>query len=570
LKTVFETVDTGKDIMDTLLIKAGGWLAIVFFAFIAMVLAADSGFAVHMAIIALAAGITLWVTINKADYAAIGRGILKAPADPGIYDDDPIRWGVIATIFWGIAGLTVGLVIALQLAFPVLNLNNEFTTFGRLRPLHTSAVIFAFGGNALIATSYYVVQRTCRARLAFPGLARFVFWGYQLFIVLAATGYLMGVTQSKEYAEPEWYVDLWLTIVWVCYAAVFIGTIVRRSEPHIYVANWFYLSFILTIAMLHIVNGLTMPVSLLGSKSYSAFAGVQDALTQWWYGHNAVGFFLTAGFLAMMYYFVPKQAERPVYSYRLSIIHFWSLIFLYIWAGPHHLHYTALPDWAQTLGMVFSVVLWMPSWGGMINGLMTLNGAWDKIRTDPIIRMMVLALAFYGMSTFEGPMMSIKAVNSLSHYTDWTIGHVHSGALGWNGMITFACLYYLVPRLWGKQRLYSLRMVNWHFWLATLGIVLYAASMWVAGIMQGLMWREYGDDGYLVYAFSEVVSAMLPMYLIRATGGLLYLAGAIVLVYNVWMTIAGKQRDEKPMTETPHNEELDKPIVGKPAIAPAE
>ncbi|MEP2103365.1 MAG: cytochrome-c oxidase, cbb3-type subunit I [Parasphingorhabdus sp.] len=556
--------------MDTLLLKAGGWLAIVFLAFIAMVLAADAGFAVHMAIIALAAGITLWVTINKADYAAIGRGILKAPADPGIYDDDPIRWGVIATIFWGIAGMAVGLIIALQLAFPVLNLNNEFTTFGRLRPLHTSAVIFAFGGNALIATSYYVVQRTCRARLAFPGLARFVFWGYQLFIVLAATGYLMGVTQSKEYAEPEWYVDLWLTIVWLCYAAVFIGTVVRRSEPHIYVANWFYLSFILTIAMLHVVNGLSMPVSLLGSKSYAAFAGVQDALTQWWYGHNAVGFFLTAGFLAMMYYFVPKQAERPVYSYRLSIIHFWSLIFLYIWAGPHHLHYTALPDWAQTLGMVFSVVLWMPSWGGMINGLMTLNGAWDKIRTDPIIRMMVLALAFYGMSTFEGPMMSIKAVNSLSHYTDWTIGHVHSGALGWNGMITFACLYYLVPRLWGKERLYSLRMVNWHFWLATLGIVLYAASMWVAGIMQGLMWREYGEDGYLVYAFSEVVSAMLPMYLIRAAGGLLYLAGAIVLVYNVWMTIAGKQRDEKPMTETPHNEDLDKPIVGKPAIAPAE
>ncbi len=556
--------------MDTLLLRVGGWLAIVFFAFIAMVLAADTGFAVHMAIIAMAAGITLWVTINKADYAAIGRGILKAPADPGIYDDDPIRWGVIATIFWGIAGMAVGLIIALQLAFPVLNLNNEFTTFGRLRPLHTSAVIFAFGGNALIATSYYVVQRTCRARLAFPGLARFVFWGYQLFIVLAATGYLMGVTQSKEYAEPEWYVDLWLTIVWLCYAAVFIGTVVRRSEPHIYVANWFYLSFILTIAMLHVVNGLSMPVSLLGSKSYAAFAGVQDALTQWWYGHNAVGFFLTAGFLAMMYYFVPKQAERPVYSYRLSIIHFWSLIFLYIWAGPHHLHYTALPDWAQTLGMVFSVVLWMPSWGGMINGLMTLNGAWDKIRTDPIIRMMVLALAFYGMSTFEGPMMSIKAVNSLSHYTDWTVGHVHSGALGWNGMITFACLYYLVPRLWGKERLYSLRMVNWHFWLSTLGIVLYAASMWVAGIMQGLMWREYGDDGYLVYAFSEVVSAMLPMYLIRAAGGLLYLAGALVLVYNVWMTIAGKQREEKPMTETPHNEDLDKPIVGKPAIAPAE
>ncbi len=551
--------------MDKLLVKAGGWLLLVFLAFVAMVLAVDGGFAVHMAIIMIACLIALWVTVSKADYAAIGRGILKAPADPGKYDDDPIRWGVIATLFWGMAGFAVGLFIALQLAFPVLNLGLEYTTFGRLRPLHTSAVIFAFGGNALIATSFYVVQRTCRARLAFPRLARFVFWGYQLFIVLAATGYLMGVTQSREYAEPEWYVDIWLTIVWVSYAAVFIGTIVKRSEPHIYVANWFFLAFILTIAMLHLVNNLAMPVSLLGGKSYSAFAGVQDALTQWWYGHNAVGFFLTAGFLGMMYYFVPKQAERPVYSYRLSIIHFWSLIFLYIWAGPHHLHYTALPDWAQTLGMVFSIVLWMPSWGGMINGLMTLNGAWDKIRTDPIIRMMVLALAFYGMSTFEGPMMSIKSVNSLSHYTDWTIGHVHSGALGWNGMITFAALYFMVPRLWGKPRLYSLRMVNWHFWLATIGIVLYVASMWVAGIMQGLMWREYGDDGYLVYAFSEVVSAMFPMYLIRAAGGVLYLAGAAVMVYNVWMTIAGKVRDEKSMTETPYDQSADKPLVAAPA-----
>ncbi|AMO72127.1 cytochrome-c oxidase, cbb3-type subunit I [Sphingorhabdus sp. M41] len=551
--------------MDNLLVKAGGWLLLVFLAFVAMVLAADGGFAVHMAIIMIACLIALWVTVSKADYAAIGRGILRAPADPGKYDDDPIRWGVIATLFWGMAGFAVGLFIALQLAFPVLNLGLEYTTFGRLRPLHTSAVIFAFGGNALIATSFYIVQRTCRARLAFPRLARFVFWGYQLFIVLAATGYLLGVTQSKEYAEPEWYVDIWLTIVWVSYAAVFIGTIVKRSEPHIYVANWFFLAFILTVAMLHLVNGLAMPVSLLGAKSYSAFAGVQDALTQWWYGHNAVGFFLTAGFLGMMYYFVPKQAERPVYSYRLSIIHFWSLIFLYIWAGPHHLHYTALPDWAQTLGMVFSIVLWMPSWGGMINGLMTLNGAWDKIRTDPIIRMMVLALAFYGMSTFEGPMMSIKSVNSLSHYTDWTIGHVHSGALGWNGMITFAALYFMVPRLWGHPRLYSLRMVNWHFWLATIGIVLYVASMWVAGIMQGLMWREYGDDGYLVYAFSEVVSAMFPMYLIRAAGGLLYLAGAAVMIYNVWMTIAGKVRDEKSMTETPYDQSADKPLVAAPA-----
>ncbi|QLC26514.1 cytochrome-c oxidase, cbb3-type subunit I [Parasphingopyxis algicola] len=554
--------------METLTMKVGGWLIVAFLAFVAAAAAADSGFAIHMWIVVAAALIAAFATANRADFAALARGAAPTP-DQSRYDDDPVRWGVIATVFWGMAGFLAGLYIALQLAFPVLNLNFEYTTFGRLRPLHTSAVIFAFGGNALIATSFYIVQRTCRARLAFPGLARFVFWGYQLFIVLAATGYLLGITQSKEYAEPEWYVDLWLTIVWVAYGAVFIGTIVKRKEPHIYVANWFFLAFILTIAMLHIVNNLAVPVSFLGSKSYTAFAGVQDALTQWWYGHNAVGFFLTAGFLAMMYYFVPKQAERPVYSYRLSIIHFWSLIFLYIWAGPHHLHYTALPDWAQTLGMVFSVMLWMPSWGGMINGLMTLNGAWDKIRTDPIIRMMVMALAFYGMSTFEGPMMSIKAVNSLSHYTDWTIGHVHSGALGWNGMITFAAIYFLVPRLWARERLYSLRMVNWHFWLATVGIVLYAASMWVAGIMQGLMWREYGADGYLVYAFSEVTSAMHPMYLIRAAGGLLYLAGAAVMVYNVWLTIAGKTRTEKPMTDTPHDPEKDRPIVA-PQTVPAE
>jgi len=550
--------------METLVLRAGGWLLVALLAFAALVLSADGGFAVHMGIVMLAALLMIWITISRADYGAIARGIIRTPADAGRYDDDPIRWGVIATVFWGIAGFAAGLFVALQLAFPVLNLE-PYLNFGRLRPLHTSAVIFAFGGNALIATSFYIVQRTCRARLAFPTLARFVFWGYQMFIVLAATGYLLGITEAREYAEPEWYVDLWLTIVWVAYLAVFVGTIVKRNEPHIYVANWFFLSFILTIAMLHIVNNLTMPVSLFGSKSYAAFSGVQDALTQWWYGHNAVGFFLTAGFLAMMYYFVPKQAERPVYSYRLSIIHFWSLIFLYIWAGPHHLHYTALPDWAQTLGMVFSIMLWMPSWGGMINGLMTLNGAWDKIRTDPIIRMMVLAVAFYGMSTFEGPMMSIKAVNSLSHYTDWTIGHVHSGALGWNGMITFSAIYYLTPRLWNRQRLYSLRMVNWHFWLATIGIVLYAASMWVAGIMQGLMWREYGADGYLVYSFSEVVKAILPMYLIRATGGVLYLSGAIIMAFNVAMTIAGNLREEKPMTETPYDEAADRPVVAVPA-----
>ncbi|MCP5402237.1 MAG: cytochrome-c oxidase, cbb3-type subunit I [Novosphingobium sp.] len=551
--------------MESVVARAGWWLAALFIAIMAVAAAADSGFAIHMSIVALAAFIGLWVSLSKTDYGAIARGILRTPADPGKYDDDPIRWGVIATVFWGMAGFLAGLFIALQLAFPALNLGLEWTSFGRLRPLHTSAVIFAFGGNALIATSFYVVQRTCRAKLAFPGLARFVFWGYQLFIVLAATGYLLGITQSKEYAEPEWYIDWWLTIVWVAYLAVFVGTIVKRTEPHIYVANWFYLSFIITVAMLHLVNNVDVPVSIVGSKSYPLWAGVQGALVQWWYGHNAVGFFLTAGFLAMMYYFVPKQAERPIYSYRLSIIHFWALIFLYIWAGPHHLHYTALPDWAQTLGMVFSIMLWMPSWGGMINGLMTLNGAWDKVRTDPIIRMMVLSLAFYGMSTFEGPMMSIKSVNSLSHYTDWTIGHVHSGALGWNGMITFSAVYFLAPRLWKRERLYSLRMVNWHFWLATIGIVFYASSMWVAGITQGLMWREYGADGYLVNTFADTVAALHPMYLLRATGGLLYLAGAVLLVINIWRTILGHEREEEPMTSASYDEAADRPIVSVPA-----
>ena len=550
--------------MEATLSRTGIWFAILLLCLAATATAADSLFSAHMLIVSIAAFIGLVTTVWNTEFDARTRAVLHLPTDHSRYDDDPVRWGVIATVFWGIAGFLAGLFIALQLVWPELNFEPYFN-FGRVRPLHTSAVIFAFGGNALIATSFYVVQRTCRARLAFPGLARFVFWGYQLFIVLAATGYLLGVTQSREYAEPEWYVDLWLTVVWVAYLVVFVGTILKRKEPHIYVANWFYLAFILTIAMLHIVNNLAVPVSLVGSKSYSLFAGVQDALTQWWYGHNAVGFFLTAGFLAMMYYFVPKQAERPVYSYRLSIIHFWSLIFLYIWAGPHHLHYTALPDWAQTLGMVFSIMLWMPSWGGMINGLMTLNGAWDKIRTDPIIRMMVMALAFYGMSTFEGPMLSIKSVNSLSHYTDWTIGHVHSGALGWNGMITFACVYFLVPRLWKRERLYSLRMVNWHFWLSTVGIVFYAASMWVAGITQGLMWREYGIDGYLVNSFVDTVAALHPMYLLRAFGGLLYLSGAIIMVVNVWMTIAGKLRSEAPMTETPYDEQADRPVVAVPA-----
>jgi cytochrome c oxidase cbb3-type subunit 1 len=513
-------------------------------AFVAAGFASDDLFAAHAWVLFAVFALATVFMMRKVEFSTPGGA--KVEADKSGYVDDVVRYGVIATLFWGVVGFLVGVIIAAQLAWPVLNIEPWFN-FGRLRPLHTSAVIFAFGGNALICTSLYVVQRTSRARLFGEKAAWFVFWGYQLFIVLAATGYLLGITQSREYAEPEWYVDLWLTIVWVVYLIVFLGTIIKRKEPHIYVANWFFLAFIVTVAMLHIVNNLAIPVSLLGAKSYSAFAGVQDALTQWWYGHNAVGFFLTAGFLGMMYYFVPKQANRPVYSYRLSIVHFWSLIFLYIWAGPHHLHYTALPDWAQTLGMVFSIMLWMPSWGGMINGLMTLQGAWDKLRTDPVLRMFVISLAFYGMSTFEGPMMSIKTINSLSHYTDWTIGHVHSGALGWNGMITFGALYYLVPKLWNRERLYSLRLVNWHLWLATIGIVVYAAVMWVAGITQGLMWREYDDQGFLVNSFIETVSAIHPEYVMRMVGGLIYLTGALVMSYNIIRTIRGDVRDEAPM-----------------------
>ncbi|MBX3499066.1 MAG: cytochrome-c oxidase, cbb3-type subunit I [Alphaproteobacteria bacterium] len=475
------------------------------------------------------------------------RGLVRVAGEEDQVEN-VIRAFVIATCFWGVAAFAVGVLIALQLAIPQLNLDLEWTTFGRLRPLHTSAAIFAFGGTALIGSSLYIVQRTCHTRL-FGGepAGWFIFWGYQLFIVMAATGYLMGVTQSKEYAEPEWYVDLLLTVVWVVYLIVFLGTLMKRRERHIYVANWFLLSFIVTVAMLHIVNNAAVPVSVFGAKSYIVWAGVQDAMTQWWYGHNAVGFFLTAGFLGMMYYFIPKAANRPVYSYRLSIIHFWALIFLYIWAGPHHLHYTALPDWAQSLGMVFSVMLWMPSWGGMINGLMTLSGAWDKLRTDPSLRFTVTSVGFYGMSTFEGPMMSIKQVNGLSHYTDWTIGHVHSGALGWNAFITFGVLYYLVPVLWGRKEIYSRALVAWHFWTATLGIVLYITAMWVSGIMQGLMWRAYDELGFLQYSFIETVEAMKPFYFIRALGGVLFLTGALIMIYNLWRTVTSGEKAEKPV-----------------------
>ncbi len=527
--------------------QMGLWVLLAVVAITLGAKAEDTPYAIHMFIFAAAAIIALIVKARSFGKAA--------PVETG-YMDNVVRYGAIITVFWGVVGFLVGLVVALQLAYPDLLTGIEWLNFGRLRPLHTSAVIFAFGGNALLATSFYVVQRTCRTRLAFGNLAWFVFWGYQLFIVLAATGYLLGVTEGREYAEPEWYVDLWITIVWVAYFLVFFGTLIQRKESHIYVANWFYLAFIVTIAMLHIVNNLSIPVSFLGSKSYSLFSGVQDALTQWWYGHNAVGFFLTAGFLGMMYFFIPKRANRPVYSYRLSIVHFWSLIFLYIWAGPHHLHYTALPDWAQTLGMVFSIMLWMPSWGGMINGLMTLSGAWDKLRTDPVLRMMVISVAFYGMSTFEGPMMSIKAVNSLSHYTDWTIGHVHSGALGWVGMISMACMYHLIPRLWGQKEVYSLRLVSWHVWLATLGIVVYASAMWVSGIMQGLMWREYDANGFLVYSFAETVEAMHPYYVIRAFGGALFLIGSLIMVYNLYRTVKGRS----PVTQ-------DVGVISAPAVA---
>lgn len=467
------------------------------------------------------------------------------------YNYDVVRKFTLATVFWGIVGMTVGVFIALQMVFPDLNIE-PYLSFGRLRPVHTSAVIFAFGGNALFATSYYIVQRTCGVRLwGGSKLADFTFWGYQAFIVMAALGYVLGVTQSKEYAQPEWYADIWLTIVWVCYLLVYLMTCIKRKVSHLYVANWFYLAFIITVAILHLCNGLALPVSFMEAKSYSVFAGVQSAMIQWWYGHNAVGFFLTAGFLGMVYYFIPKQANRPIYSYRLSIVHFWSLIFIYIWAGPHHLHYTALPDWAQTLGMTFSIMLWMPSWGGMINGAMTLSGAWHKLREDPILQFMIIALAFYGMATFEGPLMSIRAVNSLSHYTDWTIGHVHSGALGWNGFITFGCLYYMVPKLWGREKLYSTKLVSLHLWIATLGIVFYISAMWVSGIMQGLMWRSYDELGFLQFSFVESVMAMKPFYVIRVAGGLLYLTGALIMAYNFWRTIRGDvcEKENTPKIE---------------------
>jgi len=458
------------------------------------------------------------------------------------YNDKVVRQFVVMTVVWGIVGMLVGVIIAAQLWLPVLNFDIPWLTYGRLRPLHTNAVIFAFGGSALIGTSFYVVQRTCHVRLYAGGLASFVFWGWQLVILGAAISLPMGWTQGKEYAELEWPIDILITAVWVSYAVVFFGTVIKRRVSHIYVANWFYAAFIITVALLHIVNNLALPVTM--TKSYEVYTGAVDAMVQWWYGHNAVGFFLTAGFLAMMYYFVPKQAEGPVYSYRLSIVHFWALIAVYMWAGPHHLHYTALPDWVQSLGMVFSLILLAPSWGGMINGVMTLSGHWHKLRTDPVLKFMIVALSFYGMSTFEGPMMSIKTVNALSHYTDWTIGHVHSGALGWVAMMTIGSLYSLTPRLMGKKVMYSVKAVDAHFWIATIGIVLYIASMWIAGVMQGLMWRAFNDDGTLTYTFIETIAATKPYYIIRLLGGTLFLAGMFIMAWNTFKTLGQAKAPE--------------------------
>jgi cytochrome c oxidase cbb3-type subunit 1 len=554
----------GDDIMPTTVTRksmtigeGGTALAFVALAVSSIFVAAGAHtpeYAFHAWLSAAASIATVFAIVNRyyERPAQLPPPIIE---DKPNYNMGPVKFATVAAVLWGIAGFSVGLWAALELAFPVLNFDLPWFSFGRIRPLHTSAVIFAFGGNVLVATSFYVVQRTCRARLAGDIAPWFVVLGYNFFIVIAGTGYLLGITQSKEYAEPEWYADLWLTVVWVTYFLVFLGTIMRRREPHIYVANWFYLAFILTIAVLHLGNNAAIPVSVYSPKSYIVWGGVQDAMVQWWYGHNAVGFFLTAGFLAIMYYFIPKRADRPIYSYRLSIIHFWALIFLYIWAGPHHLHYTALPDWAQTLGMTFSIMLWMPSWGGMINGIMTLSGAWDKLRTDPVLRMLVVSVAFYGMATFEGPLMSVKAVNSLSHYTDWTIGHVHSGALGWVGYVSFGAIYCLVPWLWNRERLYSLKLVNWHFWISTIGIVLYISAMWVSGILQGLMWRAYTKLGFLEYSFIETVEAMHPFYVIRALGGALFLIGALIMVWNLWRTVYPREAVA---------------ASGQPALVPAE
>ena len=504
-------------------------------------------------------GVHGWIVLaaGLGGFIAVMRG--KDAPEPSAdrlneYYDAPTRLGIILTLIWGVIGMGVGFWVASLLAWPEMTFDAAWASFGRLRPVHTSGVIFGFGGNALIATSFHVLQRTTRARLPDQISPWFVLLGYNLFCVIAASGYLMGLTQSKEYAEPEWYADIWLVVVWVVYFLIYMRTLARRKEPHIYVANWYYMAFILVVAILHIVNNLAVPVSFGSAKSYSLFSGVQDAMTQWWYGHNAVAFFLTAGFLGMMYYYLPKRAGRPIFSYRMSIISFWGITFMYMWAGSHHLHYTALPHWVQTLGMAFSVVLLVPSWASAGNALLTLNGAWHKVRDDAVLRFMALAAIFYGITTFEGSFMAIRAVNSLSHYTDWTIGHVHAGALGWVAMITFGSLYSIVPSMWKRPNLYSAKLVEVHFWLALSGTVIYVFAMWNSGVIQGLMWRTYNSSGTLSFSFIETVIAMKPYYVARAVGGFFFFAGTVIGLVNIWMTIrtsdqpADARAADRPLT----------------------
>jgi cytochrome c oxidase cbb3-type subunit 1 len=511
----------------------------------------------------------LVIVATLAGFLVVGSEYYSPePPEEGFhhYYDDPTKAGIVLAMAWAVLGLFVGDWVAWLLIYPEMTFDAGWSSWGRLRPVHTTAVIFGFGGNALIATSLYVLQRTSRARLPDQLSPWFVLLGYNLFCVISVTGYMMGITQSKEYAEPEWYADIWLVIVWVVYFIIYLRTLARRKEPHIYVANWYYMAFIVVVAVLHIVNNLAVPVSLGHAKSYSAFAGVQDAMVQWWYGHNAVAFFLTAGFLGMMYYYLPIRAGRPIFSYRLSIISFWGITFFYMWAGSHHLHYTALPHWVQTLGMTFSVMLLVPSWASAANALLTLNGAWDKVRDDATLRFMMVAAVFYGLATFEGSFMAVRAVNSLSHYTDWTVGHVHVGALGWVAMITFGAIYASVPSLWKRDGMYSAKLVEVHFWLAVAGTIIYVFAMWNSGIVQGLMWRTYNESGTLAYSFVDSLVAMRPYYIARAIGGLFFLIGAIVGCYNIWMTIkTAPKTAEEAVAERP-----DPVLAGTPALQPGE
>ena len=520
---------------------------------------AGQAFGVHGWIVLIYCLVIAWRVMLQLDAPEPSPSRLRS------YYDDPIKMGVVLTMAWAIVGMGFGVWVAYLLAYPDLRYDAAWTGFGRLRPVHTTGIIFGFGGTALITTSFHVMQRTSRARLAGEFTPWFVLLGYQLFVILAISGYLMGINQSKEYAEAEWYADLWLLVVWITYFTLYIRTLARRAEPHIYVANWYYLSFILIVGVLHIFNNVALPVSWSGSRSYILWSGVQDAMMQWWYGHNAVAFFLTSGFLGMLYYYLPKRAARPIYSYRLSILSFWGITFFYVWVGSHHLHYTALPQWVQTLGMTFSIMLLVPSWATAANALLTLNGAWHKVRDDATLRFMMVAAIFYGMATFEGSFLAIRGVNALSHYTDWTIAHVHVGTLGWNAILIFGAIYALVPVIWRRERMWSPRLVEWHFWLAVAGTVIYVFSMWNSGILQGLMWRTYNDAGTLQYSFIDTVMAMHPYYIGRAVGGTIYMIGMLIGCVNIWMTIrkapeAGYLRD---MPKSPAGDADDRRVAAE-------